>query len=204
MATGVEELLDMLFEMIDEAKSMPLSSDKCILERDKALDLLDEIRAQFPMELAEAKKLIAARTEYIASAKREGELIRKQAEEKAEAGKPVLEAVKNVLGDQVKEVRISKILKSGACCLSADGPVSLEMERYMRKLEGGEHMKAQRVLELNADSAPYAALKKAVDAGDQATVEKYSKLLYGQALLLADLPLENPSEYAELVCSLMV
>ena len=129
---------------------------------------------------------------------------KKQAEEKAEAGKPVLEAVKNVLGDQVKEVRISKILKSGACCLSADGPVSLEMERYMRKLEGGEHMKAQRVLELNADSAPYAALKKAVDSGDQATVEKYSKLLYGQALLLADLPLENPSEYAELVCSLMV
>ena len=129
---------------------------------------------------------------------------KKQAEEKAEAGKPVLEAVKNVLGDQVKEVRISKILKSGACCLSADGPVSLEMERYMRKLKGGEHMKAQRVLELNADSAPYAALKKAVDAGDQATVEKYSKLLYGQALLLADLPLEDPSEYAELVCSLMV
>ncbi len=129
---------------------------------------------------------------------------KKQAEEKAEAGKPVLEAVKNVLGDQVKEVRISKILKSGACCLSADGPVSLEMERYMRKLEGGEHMKAERVLELNADSAPYAALKKAVDAGDQATVEKYAKLLYGQALLLADLPLEDPSEYAELVCSLMV
>ena len=56
MASGVEELLDMLFEMIDEAKSMPLSSDKCILERDKALDLLDEIRAQFPMELAEAKR----------------------------------------------------------------------------------------------------------------------------------------------------
>ena len=129
---------------------------------------------------------------------------KKQAEEKAEAGKPVLEAVKNVLGDQVKEVRISKILKSGACCLSADGPVSLEMERYMRKLEGGEHMKAQRVLELNADSAPYAALKKAVDSGDQATVEKYSKLLYGQALLLADLPLEDPAGYAELVCSLMV
>lgn len=83
MATGVEELLDMLFEMIDEAKSMPLSSDKCILERDKALDLLDEIRAQFPMELAEAKKLLAARNDYLASAKREGDLIIQQAEEKA-------------------------------------------------------------------------------------------------------------------------
>ena len=128
---------------------------------------------------------------------------KKAAEEKAEEGKPVLEAVKVALGDQVKEVRLSKILKSGACCLSADGPVSLEMERYMRKMEGGEHMKAERVLELNADSAPYAALKKAVDAGDQATVEKYAKLLYGQALLLADLPLEDPAEYAQLVCSLM-
>ena len=129
---------------------------------------------------------------------------KKESEEKAEAGKPVLEAVKEVLGDKVKEVRISKILKTGAVCLSADGPVSLEMERYMRKLEGGEHMKAERVLELNADSAPYAALKKAVDEGDKETVEKYSKLLYGQALLLAELPLEDPAEYAQLVCSLMV
>ena len=62
MATGVEELLDMLYELIDEAKSVPLASDKCIIERDKALDLLDDIKAQFPMELSEAKKLIAART----------------------------------------------------------------------------------------------------------------------------------------------
>ena len=83
MASGVEELLDMLFEMVDEAKNIPLSSDKCVIERDRALDLIDDIRAQFPMELAEAKKLLAARTEYIASAKREAELIRKQAEEKA-------------------------------------------------------------------------------------------------------------------------
>ena len=121
---------------------------------------------------------------------------KKQAEEKAEAGKPVLEAV--------KEVRISSILKSGACCLSADGPVSIEMEKYMSKVEGGQQMKADRVLELNADSAPFAALKKAVEAEDKDTVSKYSKLLYAQALLLAGLPLEDPSEYAQLVCSLMV
>ena len=57
---------------------------------------------------------------------------------------------------------------------------------------------------LQAKQEVDAALKKAVDAGDQATVEKYSKLLYGQALLLADLPLEDPAGYAELVCSLMV
>ena len=116
----------------------------------------------------------------------------------------MLEAVKEALSGQVKEVRVSAILKSGACCLSADGPVSLEVEKYMSKLEGAQQMKADRVLELNADSAPFAALKKAVEAEDKDTVSKYSKLLYAQALLLAGLPLEDPSEYAQLVCSLMV
>ena len=83
MASGVNELLDMLFDMIDEAKNMAFSSDKCVVERDKALDLIDEIRGAFPMELAEAKKLLAARSDYLASAKREGDLIIQQAEEKA-------------------------------------------------------------------------------------------------------------------------
>lgn len=83
MASGVEELLDILYEMIDEAKSVPLSSEKCMIERDRALDLLDDIRAQFPMELKEAKKLLENRTEYINAAKREAEVMKKQAEEEA-------------------------------------------------------------------------------------------------------------------------
>ena len=83
MASGVEELLDMLFDMVDEAKNVPLSSDKCMIERDRALDLIDDIRAQFPVELSEAKKLMASRADMIASAKREADAIRRQAEEKA-------------------------------------------------------------------------------------------------------------------------
>ena len=83
MASGVEELLDMLFDMVDEAKNVPLSSDKCMIERDRALDLIDDIRAQFPVELSEAKKVMASRADLIASAKREAELIRKQAEDQA-------------------------------------------------------------------------------------------------------------------------
>ena len=129
---------------------------------------------------------------------------KKAIEEKAEESKSVLEAVKDALGETVKEVRVSSILKSAACCLSTDGPVSLEMEKYMSKMEGGQHMKATRVLELNADSAPFAAIKRAVENDDKDTVEKYSKLLYGQAAMLAGLPLENPAEYAQMVCSLMV
>jgi len=83
MATGVNELLDMLFDMVEEAKSVPLSGDRCMVERTEALDLIDEIRSAFPMELAEARKLIAARNDYLASAKREGDLIIQQAQEKA-------------------------------------------------------------------------------------------------------------------------
>ena len=83
MASGVEELLDMLFEMVDEAKNVPLSSDKCMIERDRVLDLIDDIKAQFPMELSEAKKIMANRASIIADAKRESELLRKQAEERA-------------------------------------------------------------------------------------------------------------------------
>ena len=73
MASGVEELLDMLFEMIDEAKNAAFTSDKCVIERDRALDLIDDIRSQFPIELAEAQKIMANRNELMASAKREAE-----------------------------------------------------------------------------------------------------------------------------------
>lgn len=83
MASGVNELLDMLFEMIDEAKNYAFGADKCVLERDRALDLIDEIRSQFPMELTEARKIVATRVDLIASAKREADSIRKTAEDRA-------------------------------------------------------------------------------------------------------------------------
>ena len=89
MATGIEELVEMLFTMIDEAKNAPLSSEKCVIERDKALDILDDIKAQFPVELAEARKILNARNEYVAAAKREADEIRKRAE--IEAGQMVSE-----------------------------------------------------------------------------------------------------------------
>ena len=129
---------------------------------------------------------------------------KKAAEEQAEENKAVTEAVKKALGESVKAVRVSSILKSAACCLSAEGPVSLEMERYLNKIDGGEKMKAERVLELNAQSPVFAAIKTAVESGDESKVEKYAKLLYGQAALLAGLPMDDPAEYAQLVCSLMI
>ena len=72
----VQRLLDMLYGMIDEAKSAAFSSDKCIINRDEALDLLDEIRAKLPLELKKARELIAARSEYVAGAKKEEKMLR--------------------------------------------------------------------------------------------------------------------------------
>jgi len=126
-------------------------------------------------------------------------------EKQADEAKPVLDFVKETLGDKVFAVRISKILKSAPVCMTADGPMTLEMEKYFSKLEGEQAgmMKAQRVLELNASSAPYAALKAAVDSGDTDRAAKYAEILYTQALLIAGLPIDDPAAYTELVCSLM-
>ena len=90
--------------------------------------------------------------------------------------------------------------------LTTEGPLTLEMERYFRRGPSEEMRKvrAERVLELNAESPVFEAIKSAVDCGDEAKVEKYAKLLYGQAALLAGLPMDDPAEYAQLVCSLMI
>ena len=128
---------------------------------------------------------------------------KKQAEQKAADNKEVLDFVKETLGGKIKEARISRILKSHACCLTAEGGVSIEMEKYMRK-QGGElaDFEGEHVLELNADSSAFAAMKSAM-ATDKELAAKYAKILYDQALLIAGLPLEDPSEYSDLVCSLM-
>ena len=80
----IEDIITTLYDMIQDAKSMPLSADKCILERDKALDLLDEIIAQLPGELKQSRTIVESRNELIGQARREAEVIIRQAQEKAD------------------------------------------------------------------------------------------------------------------------
>ena len=80
---GILELVEMLYTMVSEAWGVPLGNDKCLIDRNKALDLIEEIKNQLPAEIAEAKRLVARRDEYIGNAKREGESVRKMAEERA-------------------------------------------------------------------------------------------------------------------------
>ena len=115
----------------------------------------------------------------------------------------ILTFVKETLGDKVSEVVASKKLVSHPVCLTAKGGISFEMEKYFNAVQPDSGMKAQRVLELNMNHSAVKAMKSAVQT-DIEKAKKYAELLYDQALLIAGLPIENPGEYADLVCSLMV
>ena len=113
-----------------------------------------------------------------------------------------LKFIKDTLGDKVNEVVFSKKLKSHPVCLTAKGGVSFEMEKYMALAQPEAMVRAERVLEINASHPAVNALIANITA-DKEKAEKYAKLLYTQAVIIAGLPVENPSEYADLVCSLM-
>ena len=127
---------------------------------------------------------------------------KKQAEEKAEELKGFLTFVKESLGDQVKEVRLSTELGSHPVCMKAENGMSFEMEKYMKRVEPGFDMKVGRILELNPDHAAVQAMKEAMTA-DPVLAKDYAQLLTCQAQLMAGLPIEDPYAYTELVCKLM-
>ena len=188
----------------DAAKIRKLPQAERILDAGYEILLLTEDVDEFCMQILaeyDGKKFKSINEE---DALPETEEEKKAAEEKNEAGKEVLAFLKETLGERIKEARISRILKNHPVCMVADGPVSLEMEKHLRR-QGADlaGFKVERVLEINADTHAYEALKSAI-ANDPEKAKKYAELLYCQALLIADLPLEDPSAYTDLVCSLMI
>ncbi len=114
----------------------------------------------------------------------------------------LLTFVKETLGDKVSEVTASKKLVSHPVCLTAKGGISFEMEKYFNSVQPDSGMKAQRVLELNLSHPAVKAMESAIQT-DIEKAKKYAEILYCQAMLIAGLTLENPSEYTDLVCSIM-
>ena len=128
---------------------------------------------------------------------------KKAAEDATAENKDLFDAMKTALDGKVKEVKVSTRLKDHPVCLSADGPLSIEMEKVLSKQPGSEGVKSDKVLELNANHPVFAVLKAAQEAGDTDKINKYSALLYAQAQLIEGLPVDDPAAYAEAVCSLM-
>lgn len=138
----------------------------------------------------------------------ESEDEKKAAQEKNEANKDVLDAVKNVLGDKVSSVIISNRLKDHPVCFATGDGLSLEMEKVLKAqaamMGGGEDtLKADKILELNSDHQFFQALKSAVEADDQEKITDYSMLLYDQAMLIEGMPVEDPVDFSNRICKLM-
>lgn len=127
---------------------------------------------------------------------------KKQAQEKAEELKGMLTFVKESLGDQVKEVRLSADLGSHPACMTPEAGMSFEMEKYMKRVNPEFAYPVGRILELNAEHPAVQAMNKAMTE-DPVKAKDYAQLLMYQAQLMAELPLEDPYAYSELVCKLM-
>ena len=161
-------------------------------------DEVDEFVAQTLMKVGEREFRNVAADDLGLQTEEE----KKAAEETESESKDVLDFLKETLGEKVKEVRLSKALKSHPVCLAPDAGMSFEMEKYMKRVNPDFAYEAGRILEINAGHPVFTALRSAMES-DPEKAKKYARLLYSQALLMADLPLENPTEYTDLVCSLM-
>ena len=118
-----------------------------------------------------------------------------------EAHKEAFDFIREVLGDKVTKVRASTKLKTHPVCLTSGDGLTFEMEKYFTAVQPELGMKAKRILELNVDHPAFVAFET-TRIMDPEKAKKYVEIFYNQALLIAGLPLENPSAYTDLLCSL--
>ena len=122
-------------------------------------------------------------------------------EETKETGN-ILDAMRETLSNRVKTVKASKILKNHPVCLSAEGEVTIEMEKILSAMPNNEGVKAEKVLEINTNHDVFKALKNAYES-DKEKFNLYTNLLYNEALLIEGLAIEDPVEFTNNISKLM-
>ena len=200
MAEGQEKIYYVPGENKDRLAKLPQVKTLAEKGYDVLLftDEVDEFIPQTLMTYAE-KQFCNASTEDLGL---QSEEEKKAIEEKAEEMKDFLTFVKDALGESIKEVRLSGNLGSAPACLTPASGVSFEMEKYMRRVNPDVPFPSERILELNAEHPAVQAMQSAL-ISDTQKAKDYAALLCAQATLLAELPLEDPMAYTELVCKLM-
>ena len=118
-----------------------------------------------------------------------------------EAAQPALDFIRETLGAKVDGVKASTRLKTHPVCLTCGEGLTFEMEKYFTAVQTDLGLKAKRILEVNTNHPAFAALESARET-DPEKAKKYAEILYQQACLIAGLPIENPSDYTDLLCSL--
>ena len=161
-------------------------------------DDVDEFVPQTLMTYDE-KKFCNAATEDLGLQTEEE---KKELEEKTQAMQGLLDFVKQAMGEAIQEVKLNGDLGDAPACVTPGSGMSFEMEKYMRKMNPDVPFPSHRILELNPEHSAVQAMQSAM-VGDTQKAKDYAALLYGQALLMADLPLEDPAEFGRLICKLM-
>jgi len=132
----------------------------------------------------------------------ESEEEKKSAEKQAEDYKELFSYMKEALNGKVKEVRLSTRLKSHPVCLTSDGALSLEMEKILNAIPNDNNVKADRILEINANHRIFEMLSK-LFKDNKDTLKTYSELLYTQALLIEGIAVDDPVSFSNSICNLM-
>jgi molecular chaperone HtpG len=133
----------------------------------------------------------------------EGEENKSDSESEEQEYKEIFDYMKGILADKVKDVRVSKRLKSHPVCLATEGDISIEMEKILAAMPDNQNIKADKVLEINKNHEVFQSLKDAFD-NDKEKLNLYTKLLYNQALLIEGLPIQDPVEFTNDICKVMV
>lgn len=129
---------------------------------------------------------------------------KEEAKKLDEENKDMFTFMQEAIADKVKTVRLSKKLKTHPVCLSSDGSITIEMEKVLNAMpqNDGNKVKAEKALEINPNHPIFEKLKD-LYANDKDKLKDYAKLLYDQALLIEGMSIDNPVEFANLVCDLM-
>ncbi len=201
MPEGQDRIYYISSDTFEHAKNLPQTEPV----KDKGYDILclTEDVDEFVMNAIQTydeKKLCNITTDDLGL---ESEEDKKEADIKTEESKDLLDFVKETLGDKVKTVRLSKKLKNHAVLLTSEGQVSIEMEKYFAGLPGADEqkVKADRVLELNADHSAFKALEAAY-VSDKDKAARMVRIMYDQAVIVAGLPLDDTVGYSDLVFGL--
>lgn len=126
-----------------------------------------------------------------------------KAKEEEKEHEDMFTKMKEMLSGKVSNVKVSQRLKSHPVCLSADGEISLEMEKVLNSMPNNQQVQAEKILEINSDHDVYRALLAAFDK-DETTFELYTNLLYNQALLIEGLPVSDPVDFTNDICKIMI
>lgn len=201
MKEGQDQIYFASGETIEQIRRLP-QMEKVL---DKGYEVLyftddvDEFAANIMMEYKEKKFKSINQGDLDLDDEQE----KKAKEEKTQENKPLLEKMKEALGDKVKEVRLSSRLKSHPVCLVSDEGLSMEMEKVLNQMPNQNEVRAGRILEINPDHPIFATLQKVQQVHPE-MIGDYADLLYSQALLIEGFKVEDPIDYANKICDLMI